>query len=98
MNTSSLVIENSYLQILVSIGIPGLLLVIILIGSVVREGIRRARLPAVAALLSVAFVMSTFNFAEGDRPGLILLGLLAGCCLAMHPLSRTDQDLPAGGL
>ncbi len=98
VNTSSLVIENSYLQLLVSIGIPGLLLVIILLGSVIREGIRRSRLPAVAALISMVFVMSTFNFAEGDRPGLILLGLLAGCCLAVPSMSTIDEHLQAGGL
>src|ERR1700722_4443274 len=82
VEASSLVIENSYLQLLVSIGIPGLVLVIVLFGSLIREGIRRQRLPAVGALVSMILVMSTFNFIEGVRPGLILLGLLAGACLA----------------
>jgi hypothetical protein len=88
VNTSSLVIENSYLQILVSIGIPGLLLIIVFFGSIIREGVKRFQLPAVAALTSVVLVMSTFNFAEGDRPGLVLLGLLAGCCLAVNRQTR----------
>lgn len=96
VSTNSLVIENSYLQLLVSIGIPGLLLVIVLFGSVVREGVRRSRLPAAGAFLSAVLVISTFNFAEGDRPGLILLGLLAGCCLARpasaSPLTKASSS------
>ncbi len=91
VNASSLVIENSYLQLLVSIGIPGLLLVLVLFASIMREGVRRSQLPATAAFVSVALVISTFNFAEGDRPGLILLGLLAGSCLAMAPSSPAER-------
>jgi O-antigen ligase len=81
ISDSNLVIENSYIQLLVSIGIPGVLLVIVFFGALVREGIRRQRLPAVGAFLSTALVIATYNFIEGVRPGLILLGLLGGACL-----------------
>jgi polysaccharide biosynthesis protein PslJ len=91
ISNSSLVIENSYLQLLVSIGIPGVVLVIVFFGAVVREGVRRQRLPAAAAFLSTVLVISTYNFIEGVRPGLILLGLLGGACLV-----RANSDTVVG--
>lgn len=95
---SRLVIENSYIQLFVSIGIPGLTLVLLLFGSLVRDGLKRRALPAAAAFLSTILVIATYNFAEGVRPGLILLGLLGGACLASSTVDSsvnqfTTRDL-----
>jgi polysaccharide biosynthesis protein PslJ len=91
---SSIVIENSYIQLLISIGLPGLLLIVALFSSIVRDGIRNHALPAVGAFFASVLVIATFNFAEGVRPGLILLGLLAGACLAR---SAGDQRTASPG-
>jgi polysaccharide biosynthesis protein PslJ len=92
----ALVIENSYLQLLVSVGIPGLALIFLLFGSLVRDGVRNRAFPATGALLAVILVISTFNFAEGVRPGLIIIGLLGGSCLATtFPPSQTKDKYDA---
>jgi polysaccharide biosynthesis protein PslJ len=89
-------IENSYLQLLVSIGIPGVALVVALLAAVIWAGVKRRNVAAAGALASMALVIGTYNFIEGVRPDLLFLGLLGACCLA---LPRDDEgegeDAPA---
>jgi polysaccharide biosynthesis protein PslJ len=88
-------IENSYLQLLVSIGIPGVALVLALLGAVVWAGYRRGNIAAAGALAAMALVIGTYNFIEGVRPDLLFLGLLGACCLAAPATAKEDDDAPA---
>jgi O-antigen ligase len=89
-------IENSYLQLLVSIGLPGVVLVIALFGAVIGTGFRLRNIAAAGALTSMALAIGTYNFIEGVRPDLLFLGLLGACCLARSPdEGGGGEDAPA---
>jgi hypothetical protein len=88
-------IENSYLQLLVSIGIPGVALVVALLAGVVWAGFRRRNIAAAGALAAMALVIGTYNFIEGVRPDLLFLGLLGACCLAAPATAKEEDDAPA---
>jgi O-antigen ligase len=90
---AGLVIENSYLQLLVSIGLPGLLSVAALFGALVWFGYRLDNVAAAGAFLMLGLVIGTYNFIEGVRPDLLLLGLLGACCLATSG-EKEERDAP----
>jgi len=90
-----LVIENSYLQLLVSIGLPGLVGVVALFGGLVWFGFRRRNIAAAGAFLAMALVIGTYNFIEGVRPDLLFLGVLGAACLATPSDRPEGADAPA---
>ena len=77
-SSKDLVIESSFLQLLISVGLPGTVLFLLLLGVELFETLKRRAwvgvLGIVAYLLSIAF----FNFLEANRPLLVLLGVLLG--------------------
>jgi O-antigen ligase len=73
----SLPIENSLLQILVSLGVPGLLLFGLLIGLALRASLRNpGGLAAASALVAYVVSVSGYNAIDDRRSAHVILGLL----------------------
>ncbi len=77
-------IENSYADIAVSIGIPGLLLFVALALTYLIVGIRDPRAaPQAAALLTILVAIGGYNAIESPN-SLVLIGLFMAGVLAAH--------------
>lgn len=75
-------IENSWLQLAVSLGAVGIAVAVLLV-VVALVVSRRSVLPAIGAALIVYVVsVTSFNLIESVRPALVMLGLLLGVALA----------------
>jgi hypothetical protein len=70
------VIENSMLQLLMSVGLPGLILFIGFIGSAFLHALSRGAVGDMAGLLAYAICISGFNAIDALRPMHLLLGCL----------------------
>ncbi|WP_104130090.1 O-antigen ligase [Cryobacterium sp. N21] len=84
-------IENSLLQLLISIGLPGLALFLLMIGSAIAHALSRRAVGAAAALAAYTVCIAGFNAIDALRPMHLLLGLLL--ILALNP-SRADAAGP----
>lgn len=80
-------LENSWLALLVAVGIPGFALTCLLIWTALSTAIRDRRATAVGAVVAYVSVAGSFKLFEGDRPALIMFGTILGICMAE---SRTD--------
>ena len=81
----SVVIENSVLQLLISVGIPGVILFLGMIGCAALQALRcRAIAPAAALTVFLACITS-FNAIDALRPLHLLLG-----CLLILALNSTN--------
>jgi hypothetical protein len=70
-------IESSALELAAELGLPGIVLILWLLLTVVWMALRRQ--PEVAgAIVGFAIAASTFDFWDEYRPGLLILGLLIG--------------------
>ncbi len=72
-------IENSVLQLLISIGLPGVLLFLLMIGSAVAHALSRRAVGSAAALVAYTVCIAGFNAIDALRP----MHLLLGCLLIM---------------
>lgn len=72
----SVVIENSLLQLLISVGIPGVVLFLGMIGFAVLAALRRRDVAAGAALVVFTACITSFNAIDALRPVHLLLGCL----------------------
>ena len=90
------VLENSALQLLVALGGTGLVLVAWLIASAIRQAIVRGNDHAVALLVAVVIASAGYNFVEGGRTGLILVGLPLLVAASSPPRMVSARD-PAHG-
>lgn len=91
------VIENSLFQLLISVGIPGLLLFACVIGFSFLAALRERSVGAAGALMAYTVCIAGFNALDALRP----LHLLLGCLLILALSSRggrferdADDDLP----
>ncbi|SEN40335.1 O-antigen ligase family protein [Cryobacterium luteum] len=84
-------IENSLLQLLISIGLPGLALFLLMIGSAVAHALSRRMVGAAAALVAYTVCIAGFNAIDALRPMHLLLGCLL--ILALNP-TRADAAPP----
>ena len=84
-------IENSLLQLLISIGLPGLALFLLMIGSAVAHALSRRAVGAAAALVAYTVCIAGFNAIDALRPMHLLLGCLL--ILALNP-TRADAVPP----
>lgn len=78
----TVVIENSYLQILISLGLPGVILFVAFLLRVGMTAIRRRRLAPASALLAVGIALAGFNGLDAVRSMHLVLGLAV--FLALH--------------
>lgn len=70
------VVENSYLQLLVSLGIPGLAFLLIVLIAAILAAFRAGSYAVGGGLLAYSVSIAGFNWLEANRPGLLILGLL----------------------
>lgn len=85
-----LVVENSYFQLLVSLGIPGLFLFITVISTAMLAALRARSLAVTGGLVAYSVAIGGFNWLEANRAGLFLLGLL----LALAWSDFTQRMIP----
>lgn len=95
-------LENSYVDLLVRIAIPGTALVVALLLLAVLSGARAEQYGVVAALVVFAAAAYTFNLWLGHPQLLVVQGLLIGLALTGRPASRADEvvrdDRPAAAV
>ncbi|WP_104193270.1 hypothetical protein [Cryobacterium sp. Y82] len=84
-------IENSLLQLLISIGLPGVALFLLMVGSAVAHALSRRAVGAATALVAYTVCIAGFNAIDALRPMHLLLGCLL--LLALHP-TRADAAAP----
>ena len=73
---SDIVIENSLLQLLISVGVPGLLLFLLLLGVLCLEALRRGDVPPAAAIVAYLVAITGFNSIDAVRGMHVVLGFL----------------------
>ena len=81
-NSQGLRIENSYLQLLISVGLPGLACFVAALAALVLIALRLRNFGAAAGLIALAVGLFGFAAIDGLRNVLVLLGLLA--MMALH--------------
>ena len=95
----SVVIENSLLQLLISVGIPGVILFLGMIGCAVLAAFRRGDIAAGAALVVFTACITSFNAIDALRPLHLLLGCLLVLCLNGNPPEeRLSRDRKHGSV
>ena len=93
---NSLIIENSYLQLLISVGIPGLALFLALLAVSCLVAFRHGRAGPLGALVAYAVAAGGFNFLEANRPAHVLLGLVLVLCWGPDPAAGQADVRPTG--
>jgi hypothetical protein len=73
-NPLGVIIESAYLQILISLGVPGLLLFALLLGAAAIRAVRVGAYSGLGAVVAFASCSAFFNILESSRPSLVLLG------------------------
>jgi hypothetical protein len=89
---NEVVIENSLLQLLIGVGIPGLLLFALTLTAAFFHALDRRAPGAAAGLLAYAISISAFNALDGVRPMHLLLGCLL--ILTLNPPEPAEPELP----
>ncbi|PPH98137.1 O-antigen ligase family protein [Rathayibacter rathayi] len=80
-NFSDVVIENSFLQLLISVGVPGLLFFVILVIALFGSALSRRDVAPAAGLLGFLVCLAGYNAIDAVRPSHLLLGFLVIICL-----------------
>lgn len=75
-SAGQLIVESSYLELLVSVGIPGLALFLMLVFIGLKQAWKAQRLIYLGGLLTAAISIGGYNMIEGVRPLIVLVGLL----------------------
>ena len=92
---SDIVIESSILQLLISVGIPGVILFFGIVTALVINALRVQDVAAAAALVAFVIAISSFNSLDAIRSQHLLLGLLFLICLfPSTPLPRPPRPSP----
>lgn len=87
-------IENSWLELLVSLGPVGLLLTVLLVIQRWRSARASGDIAMQGVLVTYAVMCSAFNMIEAHLPGLLILGLvLAGAHNESESIERSADDL-----
>lgn len=87
----TIIIENSLLQLLISIGIPGLLLFLLFVGALAWRATLTGALGPLLALIAYVVAIAGFNTLDAVRSMHVLVGVLALLCL--HGGTRTQDPL-----
>ncbi|WP_104082527.1 O-antigen ligase [Cryobacterium sp. Y11] len=90
-------IENSMLQLLISIGLPGLALFLLMIGFAVAHSLTQRAVGAAAALVAYTVCITGFNAIDALRPMHLLLGCLLILALNPSRADASDRLRPAPG-
>jgi hypothetical protein len=90
-NIQGVIIESAPLQLLVSVGVVGVILIGIFIASGIGLGLLRQDYSSVGALAAYATSASFFNILESNRPAMLFLGL--GLFMAFRSPSISAAEL-----
>ncbi|PWJ48644.1 O-antigen ligase [Quadrisphaera granulorum] len=88
---SQIVIENSILQLLMSLGVPGLLLFVLVVGSACIVALQRGDAAAAAVVVAYVVAIAGFNALDAVRGMHVMMGFLL--LLALHG-RRLDTVIP----
>jgi polysaccharide biosynthesis protein PslJ len=86
---ADVVIESALLQLIIGLGLPGLILFSLILASALLHALSRGAVGPAAALLTYAICISTFNALDAVRPMHLLLG-----CLLILTLNPPGDDSP----
>lgn len=95
LDSYQILVENGYLQLLVSIGIVGAGLFVVLLIASVAVAIRRHRYGALGALISLGVSIAGFNALESNPSMMILFGG-ALALVWVAPAAKIDDDATIG--
>jgi polysaccharide biosynthesis protein PslJ len=93
-NFKGLPIENSYFQLIISIGVPGCIALALLLLAAYRIMFLERNLPAVGAMSAYLVAIGGFAAIDGARFNLSLLGFLL--LIATTPFVAADAAKQAG--
>lgn len=96
-NFKGVIIENGYLQLLISLGVPGLLLVVLLLVGGALRAARRGAYAGLGVVVAYAVAIGFFNVLESSRPTLVLGGfalMLAWRSPGPAPMPSLDVHQP----
>ncbi|HYI34707.1 MAG TPA: O-antigen ligase family protein [Glaciibacter sp.] len=86
---ADVVIESALLQLVIGLGLPGLILFSLILASAFLHALSQGAVGPAAALLTYAICISTFNALDAVRPMHLLLG-----CLLILTLNPPGDDSP----
>ena len=90
------VIENSGLQLLLSVGIPGLLLFLVFLVGLALTALSARDIAAASALLAFGICMAGYNAIDAVRATHLLLGFLVIICMNPLPAAMVRVRSAAG--
>ncbi|MFF0910552.1 O-antigen ligase family protein [Microbacterium enclense] len=98
----TIIIENSLLQLLISIGIPGLLLFVLFVAALALRTTLTGALGPLLALIAYVVAIAGFNTLDAVRSMHVVVGVLALLCVhggtrTRDPLSPAAVARPATG-
>lgn len=88
----SIVIENSMLQLLMSLGAPGLLLFVLFIGALIWAAWRHANLAVIMGIIAYVVSITSFNSLDAVRSMHVVLGFLVIMAIN-RPLQKRSAAL-----
>lgn len=88
LDSYQILVESGYLQLLVSIGVAGALLFIVILLLSGVAGLVRQRYAGLGALVAVAVSIAGFNGLESNPSMIILLGVAGAMIWSTDPLAR----------
>lgn len=95
LDSFQILVESAYLQLLVSVGIPGLVLFVLLLGASGVFAVSRRSYGALGALIAIAVSIAGFNGLESSPSIMVLLGAVFAMIWVGPP---SDVLVPAGSL
>lgn len=90
-NAGEVYIEGAWYQILISLGVPGVVLFLALFLGSIGFALRKGRFAAAGAMVAYAFSISFTPVLESHRPYLLLLGFILWACWAPPNIGNVSE-------
>lgn len=90
----TVIIENSYLQLLISLGLPGVLLFVTFLVAVFVRSLQARRFASASALIAIGVALAGFNALDAVRSMHLVLGLVV--FVALHAPEEVVRTPPLG--
>lgn len=95
-NYIGLPIESSFWQLLVSVGLPGVLLTGALIGMAIIQALRAGHRIAAAILATFVVTVLFYNWVDDLLPQHLFLGILTAMCFRFSKPVSDSEQMPVG--
>lgn len=93
LDSFQILVENAYLQLLVSVGIPGLVLFVLILAVSGVVAVSRRTYGALGALIALAVSIAGFNGLESSPSIMILLGAVSAMIWAGPTIGASTDSL-----